>query len=282
MVRQTYMEEIHRRTTYVPTWLPGKQRRLGDVGTYEDGVFRRKRTLGEYDIEHGRRRDETPTDYALNSSEGFTFESTLSGESAREFEALGKAEAGARIEFDREHAYAFVAKGCREHEIADKRAVERAILKRADEQSWRTEYAVVTELVEADSLTVLVAGAGGGTVELRASGAVGNNGIHLGDISAGVELAHTENMALEVIADEEVTPLYRTMRLEPTLWERFRDLLFGRPEYHDSGPIPTKTAGMPPIEDEMVEAVFTEVTPADMTDTDMDTDAATDTDNTSG
>jgi hypothetical protein len=198
----------------------GKERRLGDVGTYSSGEgFRRLRTLDSFGVSYETRADEEPVSYEYKSSDGVDITLTGEGEAAEVFESLGEAEAGVRIQFSSEDAGVVSATGCVEPEIEDKVAVVSAIRSQRTESSDRN-YAVVTGVVKADSATLLASGSSTAAIELRASGTFDPGQFELADLSTGFELSSSSDMRISQVAASGSTPMFQLRTVEEdTDWD---------------------------------------------------------------
>lgn len=267
MATDHYLNEIHTKYRYRPTWPPDKELRLGDVGVYDDGVFRRQATLDDFDIDFDTRTDEDPAGYGYQSGRGITMQSKAEGESPEGFEAIGEAAAGLRIEFNQGDTIVFAASACRIQEIDNKLAVKRAITERADENGeWQPEYAVITELVEAGSTTVLIADSAGGAVELQGTSSINLGGAGIASLEADIEAVYAENLLQKTVASENATPLFGTTKLNKDLWERLRDLFDtatgrGRPEADTTSVPGSVDEAQPPIDDTVIDAMFVDERP---------------------
>ena len=221
-----YMRGINRTFRYIPTWTPGRNRRLGDVGYFDRGVFERVTTLDDLGIGFDIREDTTPLDYVTQSSSGVKIDYSIAGESAEGFQAITKAEAGARIEFSRKNAFVFSAPKCHEHEIENKAEVKREVVRRLEEGDleWEDNYTVITDLVEAPSATIIISDTSESAIELRAKGDVGLQWFSLAGLSANAEEAYFSGSMTRAIAKGGLTPLFQPLRLNKSLLERILGL----------------------------------------------------------
>lgn len=219
-----YMRGVNSVFRYIPTWTPGRNRQLGDIGFFDKGVFRQRTTLEQFDIDFTVREDPSPADYITQASRGVDIKFSAKGELDESFHAIAEAEAGARIEFSRKNAFVFSAPHCYEHEIEDKTQVKRALLRTLEtgEGDWDENYAVITDLVYAPSATIIISGSSNSAIELRAKGDVGQEWFSLAGISVDAEPAWSSGSLTKVVAEEGITPLFQPIRVKKT----FLDKLF--------------------------------------------------------
>ncbi|KAB1190572.1 hypothetical protein GJR96_16565 [Haloferax sp. MBLA0076] len=211
---------------YIPTWTPGRNRQLGDIGYFDRGVFERRTSLDDFDIGFTIRTDPAPADYITQASRGVDIKFSAKGELDESFQAITKAEAGARIEFSRRNAFVFSAPNCHEHEIENKTQVKRELLRilEAGEGDWDENYAVVTDLVQAASATIIISGSSNSAIELRATGDVGQDWYSLAGISANAEMAWSRGSLTKVITSEGITPLFQPIRVKKHFLSRLFEL----------------------------------------------------------
>jgi hypothetical protein len=130
-----------------------------------------------------------------------------------------KAHAGVRFDFTRFGAVGFSAPNCATTEIDNKRALERRLRSIPDRDM---KWVVGTKVVKAHSATILVSGASGAFVELRASGDIAPGGVDLADLAVGFSRARTSGMAAKLVAEGRLTPLYETFRTQQPALTRDR------------------------------------------------------------
>lgn len=115
-----YAKEIRDRLHYGATWTPGTPLKLGQVGTFENGVFVPKSNLGALGIKRFElEADSKATSYTYSSSSGVSLNFKAKGASSQTFKSLAEAEAGVAISFTRENAVVFGVSDRYEHRIAD-------------------------------------------------------------------------------------------------------------------------------------------------------------------
>jgi hypothetical protein len=79
-------------------------------------------------------------------------------------------------------------------------------------------WVVITKVVKAHRATILLSGSTEAFVELRASGSVAAGNVDLADLAVGFARARASGMAVNLVAEGRLTPLYEAFRLrQPTL-----------------------------------------------------------------
>lgn len=229
---RNYTREMYRRFGYHATWTPGTPLQLGDVGVVRDGVYRRLRNLKDFGIPFDVRPDTTAERLKHVSTHSVEFAFKAAGKPAIPGSFLSDANAGVTIEFKRSGGVAFEALGCTTPSISDQLGLGRELIKRYRAGKWNKDYVVVTELVHADSCTVLVSESRGGKISIEASAAVSAGSFSIADASAGLGITFSRSMNTEIIAAGGLTPLMRVRRV--------RRPFLGSPTF--------RTAGVDPLD----------------------------------
>nr|HPQ97404.1 hypothetical protein [Thiolinea sp.] len=174
-IHQRYTREIYDNLRYRPTWLPGTPIRLGSVGVIENGIFRPVTALAQLNMAFDAVTDSSRDTISYNSKSGVSITFKAAGDSNPRFEAVTQGSAGALVEFSRDGAVVLQLKGAASHRIADQPALYRALLRAVvlgDQAQWQRDWVVITEVVQAQSATILISDSAGSRLELKASGAI--------------------------------------------------------------------------------------------------------------
>ena len=213
-----YAKEITHGLRYGATWTPGTPLRLGQIGTFEDGIFLPLGHLNTMGIRFGLELDTSPTTYTYMSAAGVSLRFKAKGETSSLYKSLSEAKAGVAITFDRENAVVFSASGCLEHRISDILSLQALLADLLNGGGWKENWAVVTHLVVADSATVVLSQSANTVLELEATGSAGSGPAKVGDISGGVALSFSDSMNQLIVASPGLTPLFHSMRLKRSFW----------------------------------------------------------------
>jgi hypothetical protein len=208
---EQYCKEMFQKFGYLATWTPGVQLQLGDIGIVDKWQFTRLTNLADLDPAIGFQvRDDTSKEVQKHASSGSTSVTfKAAGKAPQVGSVLSQAEAGFTVEFKRSFSTVYEAVGCVTPSIKDQATLGQEILNRYRKGKWNKEWVVITELVTADSATVLISQNSNSKIELSASGAVAAGSISLADASAGLQVAFARDMATSIICQSGLTPLFK-------------------------------------------------------------------------
>lgn len=206
---EQYTEELHERYGYLATWLPSTKLRLGDVGVLRRDRFELVTTLHHLGIEFAARDISEAADYEYISSDGANLQFNFNADAAGIEQALEKTTAKAAVEFSRKNAVLFMAKGCKASHIEQQDRLGAQIVARYDNGNWEKTYVIITELVTAESATILISGQANARAEFSAETGIAPQGIALADVSAGLRIASSSGIATQILAAKQLTPLFR-------------------------------------------------------------------------
>ncbi len=148
--------------------------------------------------------------------------------------ALALEEAGFTIELGQENSVVFEAVGCRHERFADVDDVGSQILDRVDAKLWRLDYVLITEVVRADSATVLISKGGRARFEASIRGGGGEFGaVSIGDAKLGIAVRRSSSLGIEIAAQTDLTPLYTAYRVRKRWWSTGRWMV----AKSDAGPL---------------------------------------------
>ena len=236
-IHQLYTREIYDNLRYRPTWLPGTPIGLGSVGLIEDGIFRAVTSLEKLKIPFEQVLDDErdSIDYTSDSGVSITFKGA--GDTNPKFEAITQASAGALVEFSRSGAIILQLRVVAHHRIADQPALNKELLRAVvigDEDQWQRNWVVITEVVQAESATILISNSANSKLELKASGSLAPTS--LVDVSAELSVARESQVSTKIIAGSGLTPLYRGVRVKSGflwLFDEVQPASSGTPEADD-------------------------------------------------
>lgn len=205
-----YLDHIFKQTRYRATWQPGKPLELGQVGKIgSDGIFVVYATLQDEGITMTTNTSGTGGDLDYTSNDSVTITAKAAGTAPALGSALTEAEAGVSIEFKNSQAIVFQSAGNKTEYIQNLGQVTDAILAKYNDGTWPKDYLVITELIKADSATIIISQSSNGSMELKAKAAVGTEAIKLTDASLGLSVSREKGNNLKYICQAGLTPLYR-------------------------------------------------------------------------
>ena len=209
-----YTSELADRFHYVATWSPGTPIRLGDIGTLTGHEFVPKSTLRSVEIGFQILKDTTPENWDYESEGSITWHVKAAGELSADVPSVPKAKVGIGIRFGRQGSVALNAGGCRADRIADVIGLEDAMWDAWNHHLWDEDWVVVTEVIQADSATILIASARDAMVELQAKGSAKATPLGAAALSGGFGLVAKQGMHTTFVAEEGLTPFFRAIKIK--------------------------------------------------------------------
>ena len=244
-VYEQYTEELHREFGYLAAWLPNSKIELGDVGTLHRDRFERLTSLrdlgvafttstspslreldyasaGQVDVRFGGLAVADPphpgrSDAMIAEGMGLNADTTRDSDldprptaAVATSPALGSM---VTVQFHRAYSVFLEAVDVEIRAVADHAALEAALRRLVQNDSWRREYCVITEVVLTGSAVILVSSQAGGRVDFSASAHVQGGPLALARAAAGLKLLSTSGVAVKLVAPEGLTPLFRASRL---------------------------------------------------------------------
>lgn len=122
---------------------------------------------------------------------------------------LTQAEAGFSIEFKKSKSTVYEAVGCVAPMIDDQLAVGKKVLEMYQQGNWNKDWAVITELVQARSATVLISNSSSSKIELSAGGTFTGGAASLADVNAQLQVAFSKDMMTTLVSQAGLTPLFK-------------------------------------------------------------------------
>ena len=267
-IKASFTRELKENLNYNATWLPNVHLELGDVGVLEDNEFKYRTKLAFLDIPFTVTKKGGKATFRHTSAGRVKRELKLEGSAPAVGSALAQADAGITFAFNGESAIVFQADGCTVRMIADQEPLKRAILAAFGSGKWEKNYVVVTELVEADATTIIVAQGSGGRFELRAKAGLVPSFDAI-NASGNFSVVSEDRIGWQCVAERGMTPLFRALGVK-TGW--IRDEVVNR-----SAVLPTGAGGATspaaPADGAPADAVVADVDYADYGDDGMDADA---------
>lgn len=213
-----YLKELNKRFGYRPTWEPGKPLELGDIGVLEKGVFSQRSSLMDLGISFEIREPAAGSDIKYASSGGVKVEPKLSGKAPLPDTTLSKLDSGFSVSFSKENAILFEAKNARTALISNLHAIEKEVIKKMKDDSWKREWVIISELMQTDSATIVISKGKSAKIELKAAGEVATGELHIADVDLGLKASFEKNIEYSVIAQKGSTPFYRASGIKNSLF----------------------------------------------------------------
>lgn len=211
---EQYVKEMYKRFGYLATWTPGVKLQLGDVGEIKDKRFTRITTLENLKISFKIRNDDTQESQKHSSSGSVSMLFKAAGTAPQVGSVLKESEAGFTIDFKKNRSTVYEATGCTADSIDDQVTMGSQIIQLFKEGKWNKDWAVVTELVSAESGTVLISNSSESRIELAVKGKITAGVPSLADVEADLQIAWSKNMQTTLISQAGLTPLFRARALK--------------------------------------------------------------------
>ncbi len=209
-----YTDELKKQFGYLATWLPGTPIALGDIGKMEHNVFNKISNLSDLGISFEVQADDTPSDIEHNSQGSVSVSFKAAGRAALPGSSLGELDAGISVSFSKEHAILFKANGTTSPSIKNQIGLGQEILKRYKAGDWDKNWVVVTEVVNADSATILISGSADSKIELKAKGGIELAKIDIADADLGLETTVSKDLSTKILAEKALNPLFKVSKVQ--------------------------------------------------------------------
>ncbi|MEU2110281.1 hypothetical protein [Streptomyces sp. NPDC019507] len=184
---------------------------VGDVLHNVDGHVRRAGTLEDRGVTYVDRPGNPHADVLHDAGGSASVRFKPAGVAVEGFSALAAAELGAAVEFSRSHSALVVYKGLQEQAVADEKALAAALID-LTWQTWDDSLLAVTQVVSAQSGTLLISESSGASVEFRLQAGLGQAPFGIADLAGGASILRHRGVS-EKWAGAECTPFFRVVRL---------------------------------------------------------------------
>lgn len=217
-----YVQEISKKTNYRANWLPGKPLNVGDVGKIEDGIFTLYTTLElqGLPVRTGESVSTLQADYSSKDSVRITSES---GSNSASGSPTPPGKQRCRIEFLKSDGVLFHLLNPRRLFIENLSEVENQILEFYKKSVWNLGWVIVTEVVRADSTTIIFNSGGSNTLDFEFTGTEDTEPVNLADTKLNLNLLSETGTSTKLIARPDITPLY--------IIKGISDPLFGKTKF---------------------------------------------------
>ena len=100
--------------------------------------------------------------------------------------------------------------------------LEKAILKLFSENRWKKEWVVITELVVAESTSIIISNSAKGKIELKATANIEAPSFDIADANFQFAPSFSRGLETKIVSAEGLPPLFKAMGI--------KDKLFASPE----------------------------------------------------
>jgi hypothetical protein len=217
--QEQYTDEMKRKFGYYATWNPGVPLKLGDVGVLNGHVFTRFSNLEDLGLEFEIRADETKTPLEHSSRGSVSVTTKLSGTTAPQGSVLTTADAGIIVEFSKENSILFKANNTTSPSIKDTIKLGNQIIKLYKDGRWNKKWVVLTELVKAESATVIISNSSNSKIELKANAQVDARSLDIADAAFSFSTQFSRGLETKIISAEGLTPLFKVMGMKSRIFQ---------------------------------------------------------------
>lgn len=203
---------------YYATWNPGVNLQLGDVGVLKNNVFTRYSNLADIGIAFEVREDTTRLPIEYQSQGAVQVTTKAAGSASFPGSTLTNADAGVVVEFSKSNSTYFKALNTTSPSIKDVLALEKAVLDRYAKGSWKSGWVIVTELIQAESATIIISNSSTAKVEVKATANLDAPQVDIANIDFGFQVQSSKGLDTTIIATEGLTPLFKVMGLKTRIF----------------------------------------------------------------
>lgn len=218
-VAGTYCQDVSRELRLLAAWPPGSPMKVGSVGRFlGDRVFEPETSLDACGIQFCVDDDPGPGILSY-TSEGVTESGIKAGARVPDL-ATGAitAKAQVTITFQREHGIIFRASGLRYQTMRDQPAMARNVARLAESGRWGRDWYVVTQVVQAASVSVLISDAPAAEVELTLAADAAVGGVDLVGAELRPRVVRHKHMHVLIVDEGGLAPLFKAKRVRRTFF----------------------------------------------------------------
>ena len=209
-----YTRELKKQFGYLATWLPSTPLALGDIGILRKNQFIKISNLEDLGISFEVEEDTTKADIEYNSQGSVSITAKASGTIAPKDSMLKQVDTGLTVAFSRKNSIVFKANGTTSPSIKDQIKLGNEVLQLYKEGKWSKNWVVVTELVNAESATILISSASDSKIELVAKNDVAIHQLDIADASLNLGVIFSRGLATQIVAQSNLTPLFRASKVK--------------------------------------------------------------------
>jgi hypothetical protein len=211
-LQKQYTKELNKEFGYFATWLPGINLKLGDVGFLVQNQFTKITSLEEQHIPYSAEKDHHKINLSYSSEGGVSITTKSKGVHPNPNSLLKLDDLGLTVDFSNENALIFKANGAITETIKDCLTIGEEIIRRYNENKWRKNWVVITELIRTDQTSIIISKSAKGKIELKAK--FESVLPDLLQLNTDLELVSHQDIALKIISNNGLTPLFKSMKIK--------------------------------------------------------------------
>jgi hypothetical protein len=219
-VAETYCQDLSRKLRLLATWPPGSPMTVGRIGRFlANKVFDPETSLSSYGISVNVEDSPGGSGVLSYTSAGVIgFGIAAGGKVPDLTSGLVDAEATVTISFGREHSIVFRASGLRYRTMQDQPKMARKVAYLLKRGEWGRDWHIVTQVVEADSASILISQTSSAEVELALGASANVNGIDLLGVDLKPRVVRQTEMSTIMVNEGGLVPLFKAKRVKRTLF----------------------------------------------------------------
>lgn len=217
-VFESYANVVKNEWGYYPVFPPGYPLSLGDFGSVDDGIFTRKGNVKDFGITAKKLKGET-SDNKIDFSKGVDFNVSL----APSVTVLDMFEASLKIAFGDSSKVFFSFNNCRTTLTDNYQELKNKIIELYNKDIWKKDYYVITELIEADRSTVILADSSEAEIDFGVAVPIGANipipqlKMDFLDGKLDINESFSSKITTKIIAKSGLKPLIKLSQLKVKL-----------------------------------------------------------------
>jgi len=221
-----YITLMNRNTGYRATWNPNVRLKIGMVGKIDKtGVFNVYSSLEKKGIPAEVMSDNAKVEMDYTSHDSVSITSKLAGSAPVAGSVLSNANAGFSVDFKSDNGVVFQTSGYTTHQLTNLAEIEAQVLNQYKSGGWEKDWLIITQLVEADSATIIISNSSNVHLDLQATANAGAPGLKLTDASLKLAVVREQGSSMKYLAESGLTPLYRVMGIRHPLFGLGKDSL---------------------------------------------------------
>jgi hypothetical protein len=215
-ISEQYMNELHKQFQFFATWTPDTPLNIGDIGQLKNNQFTYLSSLENEKIPFSVRKDPSKSGLNYTSSSNIKITTKLTGDAGIPSLKLSVADAGMTVEFGSQKGIVFQADGVEHQMINDVNKLDQAIKKKYSAKDWAEDWVVISDLMVADSGTVLISRGKNAAISLKAKANVPN--LSLANINANFDVAYQAGMNTNIVCKSGLTPLFKLRGISKSIF----------------------------------------------------------------
>jgi hypothetical protein len=232
-----YVNLINDKSGYRATWNPNVKLEIGMIGKIDKtGVFNVYTTLEKEGIPVEVQSAGSTVDLDYTSTKSVSISSKLKGDAPVAGSGLSNLSAGFSVDFTSDNGVVFQSTGNRTFQLINLEEIEGQVLAKYKKGDWVKDYLIITQLVQADTATIIISNSSNVHLDLQATGEISAAALKLTNASLGLTVVKQQGSSMHYLAEKGLTPLYRVMGVHHPLWWWGEDTFDTKGELHGKAP----------------------------------------------